>query len=573
MSREPVFGRLMTLIVDNVMIRRGRKAMRELDRISRVAVDLSEEFLLRLLEENKDTEYGKKYDFANIHSIAEYQEKVPFSNYDDYEPYIRRMIENQETNLISSREVVHYALSSGSVGVPKHIPVCAETLQNYAKYGTCMCFGVMDEFYRNTTGHSFRKGLGVNTIELRFQETQHGIPKGAISGNIMKQIRKISESFLSPPWDVINPQESMDLKYLRALFALSHRDIAFIDGAFMASLVDMADYILENRKLLCHDIAVGKIDPSIEVSETLRKSLEARLKPDPDRAKEIEDAFAQGSNGVLARIWPHLQFVASIGTGGFFTYAKKMQRYTGKNIPFENLSYAASEGLFATARNAGDTSYVLIPDGGFYEFIPAKNEDDSEILTIDQLEEGEDYEIVITNLSGFYRYRIKDVVRVTGFYNQAPKLQFVYRKSQLLSIEGEKTNEEAVRWAMESFMKDTGLIVNDYSVYADTDTKPGHYVFLMEPDKKVPKERIPELREAIEARMMQANPSYGEKIRRGVLGPLELIFLEMQTYQLYREMMIMRGTSANQIKPVRVIDTPMKHKFFFKLRETYEDEE
>ena len=130
-----------------------------------------------------------------------------------------------------------------------------------------------------------------------------------------------------------------------------------------------------------------------------------------------------------------------------------------------------------------------------------------------------------------------------------------------------------VRWAMEEFMKDTDQIINDYSVYADTDTKPGHYVFLMEPDQKVPKEKIPELRDAIEARMMQANPSYGEKIRRGILADLELLFLQPQTYQLYREVMIMRGTSVNQLKPVRVIDTPMKQKFFFSLKENYKRED
>ncbi len=571
MNRNP--GLIVTRAVNRVLIKRGRKAMRELDQNSRRAISISEELLLRLLDENKDTEYGKLYDFANIHSIDDYRKKVPFSYYDDYEPYIRRMIENNERNLISSREVVHYALSSGSVGVPKHIPVCRETLENYGKYGTCMCFGVMDEFYRNTTGHSFKRGYGVNTLELQFKETKHGIPKGAISGNIMKQIKDICGYFLCPPWDVINPKEDMDIKYLRAFFALSHRDITFLDGAFMASLVDMVDYIIENKELLCRSIATGRIDPSIDISEERRKAFEETMKPDPKRAKELEDAFAQGNKGILCRIWPHLQFVASIGTGGFFTYTKKMRRYTGRNIPYENLSYAASEGIFATARHAGDTSYVLIPDGGFYEFIPAKADDESQVLTIDQLEEGEDYEIIITNLSGFYRYRIKDVIRVTGFYNQSPMIQFVYRKSQLLSIEGEKTNEEAVRWAMEEFMKDTDQIINDYSVYADTDTKPGHYVFLMEPDQKVPKEKIPELRDAIEARMMQANPSYGEKIRRGILADLEILFLQPQTYQLYREVMIMRGTSVNQLKPVRVIDTPMKQKFFFSLKENYKMED
>ena len=118
-------------------------------------------------------------------------------------------------------------------------------------------------------------------------------------------------------------------------------------------------------------------------------------------------------------------------------------------------------------------------------------------------------------------------------------------------------------------MKDTGLIINDYSVYADTDTEPGHYTFYMEPEHIVPKEDIPTYRDAIEYRMMQANPSYGDKIRTGVLSPTELKFVQLESYQLYRDIMITKGTSANQLKPVRVLDTPPKLRFFHRLIENY----
>jgi hypothetical protein len=243
------------------------------------------------------------------------------------------------------------------------------------------------------------------------------------------------------------------------------------------------------------------------------------------------------------------------------------EKYSGKSIPFNNLCYAASESFMAVARHMGDESYVLIPDGGFYEFIPARAEDDSKTLNIDELEVGEDYEIIITNLSGFYRYRIQDIVRVTGYYNETPMLRFVYRKNQLVSIAGEKTNEEALRWAVNEFSIHSGLSVSDYSVFADLSTSPGHYVILMEPGRIVPEDEVPHYRNIIESTLMHANPSYGEKVRSGVLNPLELVFVQQQTYLLYRDMMVMRGASPNQLKPVRVIDSPAKEKFFFGLRE------
>ena len=54
--------------------------------------------------------------------MEEFKERVPFSTYDDYAPYIERMINNDEKNLITVYPIEHYAVSSGSVGVPKRIP-------------------------------------------------------------------------------------------------------------------------------------------------------------------------------------------------------------------------------------------------------------------------------------------------------------------------------------------------------------------------------------------------------------------------------------------------------------------
>ena len=48
--------------------------------------------------------------------------------------------------------------------------------------------------------------------------------------------------------------------------------------------------------------------------------------------------------------------------------------------------------------------------------------------------------------------------------------------------------------------------------------------------------------------------------------PLVLI-QQQQTHMLWREMKLAKGSSANQVKPVRVLDVPMKQKFFFTLLE------
>ena len=130
-------------------------------------------------------------------------------------------------------------------------------------------------------------------------------------------------------------------------------------------------------------------------------------------------------------------------------------------------------------------------------------------------------------------------------------------------IAGEKTNEEALRWAVDNFSGHTGLEISDYSIYADPDVTPGRYTVLMEPARIVEADEIPRFRTLLEQLLMQANPIYGDLVRKGSMGELELVFVQQQTYRLYRDLMVMKGVSPNQLKPVRIIDTPFKKNFFF----------
>jgi hypothetical protein len=85
-----------------------------MDQNSLDAFGSNKNLLMQILRDNQNTEYGKKYDFANIHSIEEFQEKVPYTTFDDYAPYIERMVKNGEKNLITAYPVIHYAETSGS---------------------------------------------------------------------------------------------------------------------------------------------------------------------------------------------------------------------------------------------------------------------------------------------------------------------------------------------------------------------------------------------------------------------------------------------------------------------------
>lgn len=71
-------------------------------------------------------------------------------------------------------------------------------------------------------------------------------------------------------------------------------------------------------------------------------------------------------------------------------------------------------------------------------------------------EVGKLYELVVTNLSGLYRYRIGDVVKIARFHNNCPVIEYQYRQGQILNVRAEKTSERAFYDALTSALSDQG---------------------------------------------------------------------------------------------------------------------
>ena len=112
-------------------------------------------------------------------------------------------------------------------------------------------------------------------------------------------------------------------------------------------------------------------------------------------------------------------------------------------------------------------------------------------------------------------------------------------------------------------MRELGVELSDYSVYPDyADIT---YEFLIEPmteDTNVSAER---LTECVYAHMREANGEFAGYVDTGRLKKPVAHWLQPQSAILYRDMMVYKGASASQIKPVHVIVNEKQRKFFFGL--------
>lgn len=205
------------------------------------------------------------------------------------------------------------------------------------------------------------------------------------------------------------------------------------------------------------------------------------------------------------------------------------------------IGITASEGLFSLFVELDNPDAILIPDSMFYEFLPVDaDEDYSKIVTLDKLEVGKDYEIITTNLSGFYRYRMKDIVRCVGMYNNTPKVEFLYRRDQCLCLMGEKVNEENLRDAVYKTEEELGFNLVDFSVYANHHASPMRYVFLMEVEDMPDDVTKKLVHEVLNKNFCATDPVLCYKIQRGLLEKAEVYFLQPETYMFYKELRVAR---------------------------------
>ena len=562
---------ILTWAIIRILTLKGRRSLKDFLNNCARANDLSREFLMKLVRDNKDTEYGKLHHFDEIHSVDDYRRLVPLSNYDSYAPYIERMVGNGERNLITAYPIVQYAETSGSVGVPKKIPVTKQSMKIYTKYTITRVTALADAWTREHKHHRLPIGRGFNQLEIVDRTLPDGTPLGNISGSAAKSYKILFPYYLTSPIPVLYPNGYMPMMYLKVRYVLADRDTTFLFSVFMTNLVDMMNYIKNNWETLVEDIRTGTFNDDVQISDDVRAKLMKVTKPDPKRADELAREFRKGfDTPIIPRIWPKMSFISTIGTGGFAAYTRAMRSFSG-GVPIDYQIYGASEAMMATCTHIEEPEFALLCDSCFFEFIPAElpesEIDGTKTLTIDQLEVGREYEIIITNLSGFYRYRIKDVIKVLGYEDESPKITFSYRKSQLLDLAGDKITESMMDETIRRTSEELGVNIIDYAVYPNRDDSPSHYEFLIEPDRPLDPSKCGEYLAVLEKHLGEINPVYKECVDTNEISHAVLYLQQMQTHALWRDMKVIKGTSLNQVKPVRVLDTPRKKDFFYKLRE------
>jgi len=251
----------------------------------------------------------------------------------------------------------------------------------------------------------------------------------------------------------------------------------------------------------------------------------------------------------IADLWPELRAVVTWTCASAGTAVAALRRELGPRTVVLELGYVASE--FRATVMLGGCKAGGLPtlDTHFFEFVERDRWDrgDPEFLTLDRIRKGVDYYIIVTTLSGLYRYFINDLVRVTGFLHRTPLLKFVQKGKGVTSITGEKLYESQMLGAVASAMTEAGCAPRFVMMLADEDARV--YRLYVEPDGRPPLDAL-SLATSVDAKLARLNIEYGSKRESARLGPIDAHWLVAHAGDAYKQFCVTHGQREGQFKTV-----------------------
>ncbi|CAA7024385.1 unnamed protein product [Microthlaspi erraticum] len=404
----------------------------DLEELTSKAKQIQEEMLEEILRVNANTEYLRRF----LHGSTDkelFKKNVPVITYEDVKPYIERVANGEPSN----RTFRHFK------GVED---------------------GKVLAFLNTRPLYKILSGIPVAPVITSFIMTDY--------------FKNWSSKCYASPDQVILCTDNNQSIYCHLLCALVQREEIVSIFAPFASTVIQAIKFLEN-------IRSGDLSEWI-TDRGCRDSVSVILRgPNLELADVIEHECSQKSwEGMITRLWPNIKFVQSIITGQISQYIPILEYYSNK-LPLISVGYSSSETLLGVNVNPlckpQDISYTFSPNMSYLEFQEEGNND--EIVDLVNVKIGCSYEVLVTNHFGIYRYRLGDILQVTGFYNTPPQFRFVRRKNMVISVFMEVTTEDDIMKALNRarvVLESSGLMLMGFTCYSDISTIPGHYDFYWE---------------------------------------------------------------------------------------------
>jgi len=446
-------------IVNSIISWFLKKRKHQVELFLKYPIDVQRELLFKLINKAKGTEIGQKHGFSELKTYEEFKQKVPIQQYESVESLIERTRKGEQ-NVFWPTHIKWFAKSSGTTNSnSKFIPVSEEALEDcHFKGGKDMLclYCNNNEEAQLFTGKGLR--LGGSSGVYEDNHTYFGDLSAIIIENL-----PFWADFSSTPSQEIALMEEWETKMTAMVEETINEDIT--------SLVGVPSWML------------------VLLNRVLERT---------------------GKSNIL-EVWPNLE-VYFHGGVNFNPYREQFKKIIPKKDFKYYETYNASEGFFAIQDSNYSTDMLLMLDYGiFYEFIPMENfnGEDSEAISLEDIEIDKNYAIIITTNSGLWRYLIGDTIKFTSL--DPYRIKVTGRTKHFINVFGEELIIENAEVALNQACLKTGAEISEFTaapIFME-DKKSGGHEWLIE-FKKQP-ESIDYFTELLDNSLKSINSDYEAK--------------------------------------------------------------
>jgi len=488
---------------------------------------IQESVLLEVLSRHARCEYGRRFDFASITSSFDFRTRLPIVSAEELQPDVERMV-NGEPQVLLSERIVTFEPTGGTSAGAKLVPYTAASLEAYRR----ALLPWLDDLF---CAHAeLATGTMYWSVSPACRDRRHspaGIPIGLDSDAEYLGIEVAAElagRFSVPP--VLGLARDVDTwRHLTVHYLLADENLALISIWSPTFLLELLRYAQENGSVLAAGIAAGQ--PEVQIPADLRAHLPPR-RPDPRRALEVANRLA-GSPPRYEALWPRLRLISCWDQAAARVYAQELRQCL-PGVEVQGKGLLATEAAVSIPLT-GAPLPVLAVESAFYEFIDA----DGSSRLAHEVTEGAEYELLLTNHSGLYRYAIGDRVRVGGFIGRTPMLEFIGRTGVASDLCGEKITESFA-------LRVLGPLGLRFAALAPQTHAPRGYILLLDA-AEVPMDRAQELASHVDS-ALEANPQYAYARKLRQLAQLHAVRCA-HPLQNWIETSLTRGQKLGDIKP------------------------
>ncbi|MGQ7945867.1 GH3 auxin-responsive promoter family protein [Flavobacterium sp. WC2509] len=440
-------------------------------------VETQKAVFLNLIQDSKQTQFGKDHHFDQIKSYEDFSKQVPIRDYEGLKPYVDRVVKGEE-NILWKGKPLYFAKTSGTTSGAKYIPLTKESMPYHIEAAR----NAILHYIYETQNANFVNGKMIFLQGSPILEEKYGIKLGRLSGIVAHFVPKYLQKNRLPSWET-NCIEDWETKVNAVVDETINEDMTVISG--IPSWVQMYFEKLQQR--------AGK--PVGEIFKNFNLFIYGGVNYEP--------------------------------------YKAKFENLIGRKVDSIEL-FPASEGFFAYQDSQKEKGMLLLLNSGiFYEFIKSEDffTENPKRYTIGEVELGVNYVLIISTNAGLWGYNIGDTVQFTSL--KPYRVIVSGRIKHYISAFGEHVIGKEVEHALREAMEGTKISVNEFTVapqIAAIDGLPYHEWFIEFENEPVD---FDSFAEALDNAMRKQNIYYDDLIVGNVLKKLVITKVAKNGFQDY----------------------------------------